>query len=56
MKAFFNSQFNYCRLTWMFLSHENNNKINRLHESCLRIIYSDKRLSFNALLEKDFDS
>ena len=34
-------------------SHDNNNKINRLHERCLRIIYNDKRSSFNALLEKD---
>ena len=34
-------------------SRENNNKINRLHERCLRITYNDKRSSFNALLEKD---
>ena len=34
-------------------SRENNNKINRLHERYLRIIYNDKRSSFNALLEKD---
>ena len=34
-------------------SCENNNKINRLHERCLIIIYNDKRSSFNALLEKD---
>ena len=37
MKAFFNSQFNYCPLIWMCHSHENNNKINRLHKRCLRI-------------------
>ena len=30
-------------------SRENNNKIKRLHERCLRIIYNDKRSS----LEKD---
>ena len=30
-----------------------NNKINRLHETCLRIIYSDKSSSFEELLEKD---
>ena len=34
-------------------SRKNNNKINRLHERCLRIIHNDKRSSFNALLEKD---
>ena len=32
---------------------KNNNKINRLHEGCLIIIYNDKRSSFDALLEKD---
>ena len=53
MNAFFNSQFNYCPLIWVCHSRENNNKINRPHESCLRIIYNDKRSSFNALLEKD---
>ena len=53
MNASFNSQFNYCPLIWMCHNRENNNKINRPHERCLRIIYNDKRSSFNALLEKD---
>ena len=53
MNAFFNSQFNYCPLIWMCHSRENNNKINGLHEKCLRIISNEKRSSFNALLEKD---
>ena len=30
----------------------NNNKINRLHERCLRLIYNDKKSSFKDLLEK----
>ena len=30
-----------------------NTKINRLHEKCLRIVYSDKTLSFEELLEED---
>ena len=30
-----------------------NSKINRLHETCLRIIYSDKSSSFEELLQKD---
>ena len=34
-------------------SRENNNKINRRHERCLRIIDNDKQSPFNALLEKD---
>ena len=53
INAFFNSQFNYCPLIWMCHSLENNNKINGLHERCLRIIFIDKQSSpFNALLEK----
>ena len=31
----------------------NNNKINRLHERCLRLIHNDKISSFKDLLEKD---
>ena len=53
MNAFFNPQSNYCPLIWMCHSRENNNKVNRLHERCLRIIYNDKRSSFNVHLEKD---
>ena len=34
-------------------SRENNRKINRLQERCLRSIYNDKPSSFNELLEKD---
>ena len=35
MKAFVESQFKYCPLTWMFHSRELN-KINRAHERVLR--------------------
>ena len=30
-----------------------NNKVNRLHEKCLRIVYSDKTSPFEELLDKD---
>ena len=53
MNAFFKAQFNYCPIVWMFHSRSLNNKINRLHERCLRIIYNDKRSSFEELLIKD---
>ena len=53
MNSFFKTQFNYCPLIWMCKSRENDRKINRLHERCLRTIYNDKQLSFNELLEKD---
>ena len=41
MKTFVESQFNYCPLIWMLHSRTLNNKINRLHERALRIVYSD---------------
>ena len=53
MNAFFKSQFSYCPLAWMCHSRANHSKINRLGERCLRIIYSDKTSSFEALLEKE---
>ena len=53
MNAFFKAQFNYCPIVWMFHSRSLNNKINRLHERCLRIIYNDKRSRFEELLVKD---
>ena len=45
MSAFFKSQFSYSPLTWMMDSTKLNNKINRLHERCLRVTYE--------LLERD---
>ena len=53
MNSFFNSQFNYCPLVWMFHSRSINNKINHLHERFLRITYNDFKSSFENLLEKD---
>ena len=53
MNAFFNSQFRYCPLIWMFHSRLINNKINMLNERCLRIVYSDNQSTFEELLEKD---
>ena len=53
MNAFFKSQFTYCPLIWLCHSREKNNKINRLHERCLRMIYNDKQSPFNVHLEKD---
>ena len=42
MKAFFKAQFKYFSVIWMFHSPSLNNKINRLHDRCLRIIFNDK--------------
>ena len=50
MKAFIESQFNYCPLTWMFYSRQLNNKLNKLHERALRLVYKNPNLSFRELL------
>ena len=45
MKAFVQSQFGYCPLVWMFHGRVLNNKINRLHERALRLVYKETNLS-----------
>ena len=52
IKAFFESQFRYWSLTWMFHSRKSNNKINLLHERALRMIYNDKFHYFRNFLIK----
>ena len=37
----------------MFHSRTRNNQINRLHERCLRIVYNDKKLTYENLLVRD---
>ena len=53
MKAFIESQCNYCPLTWMFHSRAKHNKISRIHQRALRLIYSDYSSNFDELLKKD---
>ena len=53
MKSFFWSQCSYCPLAWMFHSRSLNNKINRLHERCLGIVYKDKKSTYENLLGRD---
>ena len=53
MKSFIEPQFAYCPLIWIFHSGGLNNKINRIHERALRIIYNDKSSSNIELLTKD---
>ena len=53
MNSFFKSQFSYCPLVCMFHTRIMNNKINRLHERCMRLTYGDKTSSFEELLEQD---
>ena len=53
INAFFNAQFSYCPLTWMFHSRKLNNEISKLHERCLRIVYNNNTSTYEELLETD---
>ena len=54
MKSFIESQFKYCPLVWMFYSKKIHNRINKLHERALRVVYkNDDDLTFEELLVKD---
>ena len=52
MNAFFKSQFNYYPLIWMCCNRFLNNKIDRLHERSLQIVYSNRTSDFSQLLEE----
>ena len=51
--AFYDSQFSYSPLVWMFHNRQVNARINNLHYPALRIIYADETSSFDELLSKD---
>ena len=50
MKSFILSQFSYCLLGWMCHSRTLNNKINKLDEMALRLVYDDRQSIFEELL------
>ena len=52
-ESFVKAKFNYCAVVWMFYSRSLNDKINKLHEQCLRIIYNGRHSKFVELLNKD---
>ena len=46
LMPFFQSQLSYCPLVWMYHSRTLYNKINKLHERRLRLIYNDNHSTF----------
>ena len=52
MNTFRTSQFSYCPLVWMFHSRTLNNRINKLHEKALRLVYKNKIFLFWWLIKK----
>ena len=52
LKFFIISQFNYCPIVWVCYGRGLNNKINNIYETALRIVYQDKKSSFETLLKR----
>ena len=44
INSLMHSLINHCPFIWMLLSHKNNSKIKTLHEKCLQLIYSHKKI------------
>ena len=53
VKAFIDSQFGYCPLVWICHSMKLNNRINKIHERALRLVYEESNATFEELLTKD---
>ena len=53
MKSFIQAQFGYCPLVWMCHNRSLNNRINKIHERALRLVYNDHSSAFSELLSKD---
>ena len=54
MKAFITSQFSHCPLTSMFHGRTLKNRINKIHERALRLVYKNETfLCFDDLLKRD---
>ena len=51
--SFIETQFKYCLINWMFCSRSCNNKIDKLQERALRLVYDDFESSFDILLNKN---
>ena len=49
--SFILSNFNYCPLVWHFCGKTNNDKLEKIQERALRILYQDHNSSYDDLLE-----
>ena len=49
--SFVASNFNYCPLVWHFCGVSNSNKMEKIKERCLRIVYKDYDSSYDRFLE-----
>ena len=53
LNAFISSHFSYSPVAWTFHSRKLNNRINKIHERALRLVYKDYISFFDDLLAKD---
>ena len=53
MKASIVSQFSYSPLVWMCHSRTFNNKLNKLHERALKLVYDGRKSTFEEILKID---
>ena len=51
--SFFESQFNYCSLVWIFCERRLDHRINKLYERALRTAYNDYSSDFVKFVAKD---
>ena len=52
-KTFIESQFKYCPLVWRFYERQINNKINKLYERTLRVVYNNATTSIEKLVKNE---
>ena len=52
VNSFVFSNFNYCFLVWHFTTCKSTNKIEKMHQRCLRILLYDSKSDYKTLLEK----
>ena len=53
VRSYFESQFKYCHLVWMFHRRKINNRINCLHEGALRMIHDDSTFLLLCLFQRE---
>ena len=53
MSSYITSQFIYCFLAWMIHNAKLNDKINKIQETALKLVYSDLKLDFLERLKID---
>ena len=50
--SFIRSNFTYCPIVWHFCGKENNNKLEKVQERALRILYDDRSSPYSDLLDR----